>query len=131
MFMKESVLSININKPIEAAFTFAITPPNSTLWIPGITEEETSEWPVRVGTVYRLKDADGKWSEVSVKQIEKNEMIEWEIRGGTYYCRYDFKSLSRTSCRLDYREWVTQGVIDNPFTQEILNKLKSATERSQ
>jgi len=77
--MKENTLSIEIAKPLEYAFAFAITPPNSKLWIPGIIDEETSEWPVRPGTVYKLKNADGHWSEVVVKQIKTNTMIKWEI----------------------------------------------------
>ncbi len=65
--MKENILSIDITKPLAVAFAFAVTPPNSKLWIPGIIDEETNEWPVRPGTIYRLKNADGNWSEVVVK----------------------------------------------------------------
>jgi hypothetical protein len=126
--MKENVLSIEIAKPLEIAFTFAITPPNSKLWIPGIIDEETSEWPVRPGTIYRLKNTQGEWSEVIVKQIEQNKMVKWEIAEGTYYCKYDFERLSPRSCRLNYREWVTEGTIQNPFSQETLEGLKRAIE---
>lgn len=129
-YMKENILRIDIAKPLEVAFAFAITPPNSKLWIPGVIDEETNEWPVQPGTVYRLKNTNGDWSEVIVKQIEQNKMVEWEIADGTYYCRYDFKRLSPTSCRLNYREWVTEGVIESPFTQETLDRLKAAIENS-
>lgn len=126
--MKENTLTIEISKPLEVAYAFAITPPNSKLWIPGIIDEETSEWPTRPGTVYRLKNAEGEWSEVVVKQIKKNKMVEWEIAEDTYSCRYDFKSLSSTSCQLTYREWVIEGTIENPFPQKVLDGLKQAIE---
>ena len=128
--MKENQLSIEIDKPVGVAFAFAITPPNSKLWIPGVIDEKTSEWPIRPGTIYRLKNADGKWSEVVVKRTKKNKLVEWEISQGTYFCRYDFQIISSTSCRLDYKEWVTEGIIETPFTQEILDRLKRAIENS-
>lgn len=127
--MQENLLSIDIAKPLKAVFAFAITPPNSKLWIPGVIDEQTSEWPVVSGTVYRLKNTDGEWSEVTVKRIESNKLVEWEIAEGAYHCRYDFEALSPTACRLKYHEWVTEGTLEAPFTQQVLDGFKAAIEK--
>ncbi len=58
-------------------------------------------------------------------------MVEWEIAQGTYYCRYDFEAPSPSTCRLEYREWVTQGIIKDPFTQHTLDRLRVQTLRAK
>ena len=102
--MKENTLTIHISKPASVAFTFAITPPNSTLWIPGVVEEKTSEWPVQIGTIYRLKNNKGEWSEVTVEQIKKNRIVEWVTNDRNFHCTYSFTLVSPASCALEYRE---------------------------
>jgi hypothetical protein len=128
--MQENVLTVHINKPVNIAFIFAITPPNSTLWIPGIVEEKTSEWPVQVGTSYKLKNNAGEWSEVIVEQIKQNRIVEWVTNNRNFHCKYSFKMVSPTSSELEYREWVNQGTLEEPFTQEILDGLKAAIENA-
>lgn len=128
--MRENTISITIDKPVDFAFAFAITPPNSTLWIPNIVEEKTSEWPVQVGTIYRLKNDAGKWSEVIVEQIKKNTTVVWATIDRSFHCRYSFEAVSPISCRLEYHEWVNEGVLKEPFTQTILDGLKLAIENS-
>ena len=57
--MKRSRLVIKINKSTNEVFKFTTTPPNSAKWIPGVIHEETNEWPIKIGTIYKLT-AEGK-----------------------------------------------------------------------
>lgn len=126
--MKENRLIIKINKSVGDLFAFTTTPPNSTLWIPSVIKEETSEWPVGLGTIYRLQDEKGEISEVTITAIKENERVEWVSKDKTYHCRYLFKPLDKNSTEFEYIEWVDKGDIKDPFTIEILEKLKSAIE---
>jgi uncharacterized protein YndB with AHSA1/START domain len=126
--MKENRITIRINEPIQKVFSFVITPPNSTKWIPSIVKEETNEWPVCRGTVYKLHDKTGKTFEVTVKDIEKNEFVEWESEGKNYHCRYSFTSTGDTSTEFTYYEWMDKGELAEPFTLETLKKLKQVME---
>jgi len=76
--MQTNTLAIKINKPIHEVFAFCVTPPNSSRWIPGIVDEKTSEWPVRVGTVYRLQNKTGDWSEVAVEAIKRTNWLSFQ-----------------------------------------------------
>jgi hypothetical protein len=126
--MKQNKLTIQINKPVSEIFAFTTTPPNSTLWIDSIIKEETNEWPVRMGTIYKLQSADGRKSEVIMTAFHKNKMIEWVSEDGNYHCRYAFRPLSDNETELTYFEWVKKGEIDDPFSQEVLEKLKGTIE---
>ena len=127
--MKSKRLTIQINKPINDVFKFTITPPNSTLWIDGVVEEKTNEWPVRVGTVYKLKNKKGEYSEVSVNTIIENKVVEWISKDQNYHCRYTFRSLNKNLTELKYFEWVDKGNLEDPFTLEIFQKLKVVLEQ--
>lgn len=126
--MQENKLVIAIQSPVEIAFKFAITPPNSIHWIPGIVQEEINELPVRPGTTYRLKDTDGLWSEVIVNKIIENQYVEWTSKDQIFHCEYRLTALNDNTCQLEYHEWVQNGILDKPFTQKILNRLKYAIE---
>lgn len=126
--MKSNKLTIQINKPVHEVFIFTITPPNSTKWIPSVVKEETNEWPVRKGTVYKLQNEKGKFSEVIVVVIKENEVVEWISKDQTYHCRYTFRLIDENISELEYYEWVDTGELDEPFTLEILGKLKHLLE---
>jgi hypothetical protein len=126
--MKSNRLKIIINKPKRDIFLFTTTPPNSVLWIPLVISEETDEWPVREGTVYKLKDKNNVTTEVSVKAVKRNNLIEWISKDKNYHCRYSFKSLDKNTTEMDYYEWVDKGDLDNPFTAGILDSLKFVIE---
>lgn len=127
--MKSNKLVIKINQPKEKVFEFTTTPPNSSLWIPGVVKEETTKWPVKIGTVYKLTDDLGNISIVIVNQIKKNELIEWISEDKNYHCKYILKEVTDKKSILEYYEWVDEGEIENPFNQEILNQLKFILEK--
>jgi len=126
--MKDNKLVIQINKSVEEIFTFVTTPPNSTRWIDSIAREETNEWPVRVGTIYKLWDENGKSSDMTVTAIKNNELVEWISEDKNYHCRYIFKTINEKLSEFEYFEWVDKGLIENPFTQNTLEKLKTVME---
>ncbi len=124
--MRENRLTIKINKPVAEVFAFTITPPNSAKWIPGIINEETNEWPVKIGTIYKLH-TEGNNFEVVVTDLKENEFIEW-TKNKNYHCRYTYRKISDDVTELDYFEWVDSGNIDQPFPKEVLDKLNSILE---
>ncbi len=127
--MENNKLIIRINKPIQEVFAFAITPPNSALWIPSVDKEETNEWPIRIGTIYKLQNNKGELSEVIVVNLRENEIVEWISKDKNYHCRYTFKIIDNNISELEYAEWVDEGQIDKPFTLEVLEKLKFVLEK--
>ncbi|MGH7204502.1 MAG: hypothetical protein ACREHC_08755 [Candidatus Levyibacteriota bacterium] len=125
--MKENKLKIQINKPRSQVFSFTITPPNSSLWIPGMISETTNEMPVKVGTIYTLKTKNRKFK-VIVAAIKENEYVEWSSEDKKFHCRYTYTSVDDNSTELEYFEWIEKGDLDDPFNLEILQRLKNVLE---
>lgn len=121
-------MTIQIDKALEQVFAFAITPPNSTLWLPGIVKEQTNEWPIRVGTIYTLGNQQGGHFKVVVSALNPNKFVEWTAENKNYHCRYSFKALGAESTELTYYEWVDSGLLEPPFAQATLEKLKHVME---
>lgn len=129
--MKEVKLTIEIHRSIPDIFAFTTDPKNTPLWVPGIIQEETNEWPVKIGTVYRNRGKSGGWSEYDVTDYKENEMFVFKKRNSAYHVRYDFASSASGGTLLIYTEWVDEGEIDDPFTRDILEKLKEIMESSR
>lgn len=125
--MKKNALKIIIHKPLHEVFLFCITPPNSTKWIPSVVKEETNEWPVKIGTVYKLTNDKDKISQVTIARIKNDEYVEWISKDRSYHYRYSLQTIDEKTV-LEYREWVDQGEIKEPFSQEVLAKLKFVLE---
>ena len=118
--MKSNKLRIRIKKPVDQVFKFTITPPNSTLWIKSVIKEETNQWPVQVGTVYKLYDKNGKCFEVVATVLKENDMVEWVSKDHVYHCRYSFKSLDKKFSGMFKREILSLTKVLN-FNGEILS----------
>jgi hypothetical protein len=126
--MKEVTLTIEVNKSVSELFAFAINPANTPKWIDSIAVEETNEWPIQLGTIYRNRGDAGEWTEYIVTALKENELFELKEKDGGYRVRYTFTPLSPTSSTLEYSEMVEGGEIEQPFTQEVLDKLKQIME---
>lgn len=126
--MKSNKLIIQINKSVDEIFDFVITPPNLTLWIKSIANEETNEWPIKIGTIYKLWDEKGNINEMIVVDINNNEMVEWISNDQNYHCRYIFKNINKDISEFEYYEWTDEGELKEPFTIDILEKLKFVIE---
>lgn len=127
--MKSNKLAVQIGRPVDEVFDFTINPKNTPYWIESLVKEETSEWPVKVGTVYRNQNEKGEWSEYSVTEIKENEVFEMVSKDKNYHVRYSYRVVDDRICELEYYEWVDKGELEEPFNQDTLKKLKVVIER--
>lgn len=126
--MKENKLIIQIRRKPKDIFDFCLNPKNTPKWISSIIIEETSEWPVKVGSMYRNQNKQGIWSEYTMIVLQSPTMFEFASASSTYHVRYTLRSLSIDITELEYFEWMEEGELKEPFTIDILEKLKNAIE---
>ena len=126
--MQRNTLHIVINRPVSDVFAFTIDPKNTPQWIAHIQEEETNEWPVRVGTIYRNRGKSDEWSDYIVTQIDTDRIFELQSKDGTYHVRYTYKPMDTHQTEMEYEEWVDAGELSQPFTQGVMRTLQSALE---
>ncbi|PIV09596.1 hypothetical protein COS31_04815 [Candidatus Roizmanbacteria bacterium CG02_land_8_20_14_3_00_36_15] len=127
--MKDNKITIQINKPARDVYAFYINPKNTPLWINSIVEEETNEWPIKIGTIYRNKNRQGQLTEYVVTALKENRLFELKTTRGNYHVRYTHRNLDNGVSELEYYEWVDNGNIEAPFTLDMLNKLKEIIEK--
>ncbi|MBI2066126.1 hypothetical protein HYT60_01280 [Candidatus Woesebacteria bacterium] len=126
MNKKSNKLTIQLDKPVRKVFAFTINAKNTPLWIDSIVKEETSEWPVKVGSVYKNQNKAGQWSEYTVTALKENVIFELLSKDKNYHVRYTYRAINAETCELEYFEWVDRGELEEPFTLNTLKKLKSA-----
>lgn len=127
--MKDNRLTIQIKKSSAEVFRYYINPQNTPLWWDAVVGEETSEWPPKIGTTYRSQGIHGRWSEFIVTDLKENEIFELTSKDGKYHVRYTHTPIDANTMELAYYEWMDEGDLEDPYTLEILKKLKTAIER--
>jgi len=126
-----NVLSVEVSVPVGVLFDFCVKPPNTTLWIPGVIKEEIDTEIIDVGTNYELTKDTGESFVVKVTEYVLDELIEWVSEDNNFHCKYEFTSIDENASKLKYTEWVDTGVLDEPFSESILLKMKSVIETQQ
>lgn len=124
--MRENRLVIQIKRKPEEIIAFCLDPKNTPKWINSIVVEETNEWPVRVGTIYRNQNRKGEWAEYKVVALSP-VMFEFASTSSTYHVRYTCTpNNDRTD--LEYCEWMGGEGLLEPFSMDSLQELKLVLE---
>lgn len=125
--MKENKIAVSINVPVSFVYEFTINPNKTHLWVPGMQKEETNEWPVRVGSVYRNTSDGQVWDEYVLTDLVENKFFKLEKKNSSYVVEYHYRELSPTNSELTYFEYGED--LNNPFNQSILDGLKVIIEK--
>lgn len=128
--MKQKKLHITIDRPVGFVFDFTLDPRNTPKWIDFIIQEEANDSVPKLGTVYRNRGADKRWTEYIVTAFEKDTMFVMSRTAKAYHVKYMFRALSPSSTELIYYEWTDDGELEAPFTIESLQRLKAIIEQS-
>jgi hypothetical protein len=75
--------------------------------------------------VYIEYKSDNTSFNIIVTDYKQNEYIEWKTEDGNYHVRYTFTFIDNNSTMLEY---VETGDVSEPFSQEVLEKLKQVIE---
>ena len=130
--MKKLKKTITINRAAEKVFEFAIDPQNTPKWVDGIIQEQTSESPTKLGTIYRNQSQDGNWTELEITDFKPGVMFELTKLDDNHHVRFTFTPINDSKCKLEYCVHVNSGELSERFSgsaiQDILQKLKEVVE---
>lgn len=125
--MNEITYTVQIERPLVEVFAFTINPQNTSKWVDSVVIEETNEWPVKVGTVYRSKNKKDEWSELVLTAFEVDKTFTMAKKDTKYYVTYNFTSIEPNLTELEYI-WVDNGELTESFIQELVDNLKRVIE---
>ena len=108
--MQSNRLTITLKNSAQAVFEFYINPRNTPLWLDFILSETTSEWPIRVGTIYENQNTAGIWSEYSVAALVAHKLFELDAQDGNYHVPYTHRVIDIQTSELEYLEWVDREI---------------------
>ncbi len=126
--MRENKITAIINRPIEEVFEFTTNPKNTHLWIPSIEEEIADEYPPKIGTQYKNRGKDSNWDFYKVVEFQENKIFTLTDLDENYSVKYTYRKLNDNQTEMEYFEWMKNGELSNPFTEDIIQKLKSVME---
>ena len=126
--MRENKITVIIDKSIDEVFEFTTNPQNTHLWIPSISEEVADEYPPKINTKYRNRGDNNNWDEYKVVDYQKNKVFILSDLDDNYFVKYTYHQLDNNKTEMEYFEWMTEGKLSNPFTEDILGNLKKVME---
>src|ERR1700728_715337 len=103
--MQHNILKIKINKPVEEVFEFTTNPINTHKWIDSIVAEETSDWPIKLGSIYKNTDRQGNQAEYTVIELAPSLYFSLRSKDENYVVRYSYTILPDNTTELEYHEW--------------------------
>ncbi|MBU4085987.1 MAG: hypothetical protein KKB21_00240, partial [Nanoarchaeota archaeon] len=128
---KENKIIIVINRPVKEVFEFTTNPKNTHLWILSIQEEFSDEFPPKVGTQYKNRGENSVWDFYKVIEYKPSKIFTLSDLDGNYHVRYTYRKLNNNQTEMEYFEWMKDGELKNPFTQDILENLGSVMEKNR
>ena len=131
MHMQSNTLSIIIEKPLQEVYDFTTNPKNTPLRLPSIKEEQSSDYPPKIHTVYKNCGADSAWNTYHIIEILPYKTFVLSEVGWPYFVRYTYLALSPTSTKITYTERVEDGELTNPCEEELFIWLKGLLEHHQ
>jgi len=72
-----------------------LNPANTPKWVDFIAQEQTNEWPPKLGTIYRNHSGDGEWSELEVTSFSQDREFTLSRKDGSYHVSYTFKPIGQ------------------------------------
>ncbi len=126
--MRENKVTVIIDKPIDEVFEFTTNPKNTHLWVPFISEEISSEYPPKIGTIYRSCRENDSWSEMKVVEFDNNKKFVISDLDENLFVKYVYRELSENSTELEYSDWMIDKDFHSPITKDVLENLKKVME---
>jgi hypothetical protein len=126
--MRENKLTVRIKKPLAQVFAYSIDPNNSPKWVDSFVEEKIDTPEVQVGTLYTNINKEGQVGTYRVGQFETGKLFQLDSTTSKYHVKYTYTLISEGETEIEYFEWMDEGELDGPFTQEPLNKFKEILE---
>ena len=127
--IKDNKLTVIIHRPIHYVFEFTTNPRKTPEWINSVIVEKTNEWPPQQGTIYKNRSKFGPWYVYKVTKYTEGKEFELAKQDkSTYHVNYTYSTSPDGATKLVYHEWVTNGSIEDPFTQDNLDNLKNILE---
>ena len=127
--MKKNKIRIIINKPISEVFLFSTNPQNTHLWVPFISKEVCSEYPPKIGSIYRSRRENGSWSEMKVMEFKKDEEFILSDLDEKLFVKYTYRKLDDSKTEMQYSDWMIDKKFLSPITKDVLGDLKKVMER--
>jgi hypothetical protein len=127
--MKSNDIKIIIERPIDEVFIFTIAPQNTPQWIDWMLEEKTSDWPIKIGTIYENTSDNKNWSKYVVSNLEENKIFEITKEDKSFLVRYTYNQITPTRTELTYHEESLVGDLADPFPKKHFALLKEIMEK--
>ena len=127
--MKENLLSIIINTPIENLFSYTIDSKNTNKWIDFI-EKEWIEWEkIEIWTIYKNNWTDWNINSYKLVNFEKNKIFHLKSLDSTYEVIYFYNKINDNKSILNYYEFMSDSnQLPDLFKIETLRNLKNILE---
>lgn len=126
--MKANKIIIIINKPIKEVFQFTTNPKNTHLWAHFISEEVSSEYPPKIGTIYKSRRENGNWSEMKVVGFKEDKEFVLSSLDEKLFVKYTYHNLDNNKTKIEYSDWMIGKKFKSPVTKDVLGNLKKVME---